>query len=257
MASYHGTNATFRVWSSSTTSTIETGSPSGFWSTSCATSGGASSTIGDTWYHWGSSVDTTGTADETCWTTWVDGVITDVQVTPGGYVYESNNVHESNNVAEPSNWKKDFLNRHYRNMQMKINMEWNAMKAQWLKEKKEAAESKAKELLLDLISQKEFDMYEKTGKLLVKGRKYDYIVHKKGGVTTLSKPSKFRHERQAEGLCVHLNSKDNNRCPATDNVIAMKLNIEHEESKFLKTANHHGKRSMNPQEQDFLKAVNE
>lgn len=147
----------------------------------------------------------------------------------------------------------DFITAHYRKMQTKINMAWRDHLAEQLKLEKEAAENTAKALLLDLTSQKEFDLYEKTGKLLVKGRKHSYILCKNGIVTTILNEKK----KAVKGMCVHLNYTDKNKCPATDNVIALKFHIEQEEKKFLKTANHHSHRIASPMEEDFLEAVNQ
>jgi len=229
------------------------------WSSSSATT----ASDGDTFYCWSSGTVTAATGDT--WSTWNDSsaagdayyVVGDSWehwIEQEGYAIITETQPSVSQTTDA--YRADFLNRHYHRMQMKINNKWREMQAEWLWEEKEAAENKAKALLLDLVSEKEFEMYKRTGKLLVNGRKHDYIIFKQGGVTVLSKPSSFRHERQAEGLCVHLNGADKHKCPETDNVIAMKLNIEHAEKEFLSTANHHGKRKMNLVEEDFLKAMN-
>ena len=197
-----------------------------------------------TWTNWegttysGTSASTTDCTWDT-WTTSGTSAITDTwQRWDQSYVYTS---YES----------IDFLLRHYQKMQAEINRIWRGIIANQLKEDRAEAETTAKALLLDLVSQKEFDLYEKTGRLLVKGRKQSYIVKKHGGVDIVLNNDKIKD------LCVHLNSTDKNRCPETDNVIAMKFHIEQAEEEFLKTANHHSPRNLGEMEKEFLRAVNE
>ncbi|RLA01457.1 MAG: hypothetical protein DRQ42_03190 [Gammaproteobacteria bacterium] len=236
----------------SATSTVNI-SASGVWHTWLTVDSTTSATSTDTWHKWGNGSATTGgttggTTDSSgdTWYYWDNAPNQEVEIKQTGRLFVTD---ESPTISWQ--FKSDFLNKHYRKMQTKINRIWNQQLADWLKEEKEAAENKAKTLLLDLISQKEFDLYEKTGKLLVKGRKQSYIVYKTGGVTTIL------NDQKAKGMCVHLNSADNYKCPDTDNVIAMKMHIEQAEQQFLKTANHHGTRSRYQSEIDFLKVVNE
>jgi len=194
-----------------------------------------------TWTNWegttysGTSASTTDCTWDT-WTTSGTSAITDTwQRWDQSYVYTS---YES----------IDFLLRHYQKMQAEINHIWRGIIANQLKEDRAEAETTAKALLLDLVSQKEFDLYEKTGRLLVKGRKQSYIVKKQGGVDIVLNNDKIKD------LCVHLNSAS--KYPETDNVIAMKLHIEQAEEEFLKTANHYSPRNLGEMEREFLRAVN-
>jgi len=200
-----------------------------------------------TWVYWNdtsASSSSSCTADNT-WYTWTSTDCTSSATTDTWYHWDNKpySVYTFNPV--------DFLTEHYENMQREINRIWNKMLADWLKEEKEAAEATARALLLDLVSQKEFDLYEKTGRLLVKGRRNSYIVKKEGGVITV------KGKNVMEGMCVHLNYNDKKKCPETDNVIAMKIHIEQAEKAFLRTANHHGERPARNDELEFLKAVNE
>ena len=85
--------------------------------------------------------------------------------------------------------------------------------------------------MLDLIGEEDLKTYEKTGRLFVKGRRYDYIVQKTGFIKRIEKD-------KITDLCVHLDNP--NRFPQTDNVVAMKLAIEADEDAILKLANNHG-----------------
>ena len=197
-----------------------------YW-TSATSNTSSSISTGDSWYSWTTSSGTSATTDT--WQRWDQS-----------YVYTS---YESP--------KRDFLIVHYQKMQAEINRIWRGIIANQLKEDRAEAETTAKALLLDLVSQKEFDLYEKTGRLLVKGRKQSYIVKKHGGVDIILNNDRIKD------LCVHLNGTDKNKCPETDNVIAMKLHIEQAEEEFLKTANHHSPRNLGEMEKEFLRAVNE
>jgi len=108
-------------------------------------------------------------------------------------------------------------------------------RAKKLEADKKAAEKKAKELLLDLIGEDELKVYEETGRLFVKGRKFDYIVNKGGYVQKVDK-------NKIIDLCVHIQNRFT--YPETDNVVGMKLAIEGNEEEFLKIANHHSPRDI-------------
>jgi hypothetical protein len=96
------------------------------------------------------------------------------------------------------------------------------------------AEKKAKELLKSIIGEEQFNIYEQTGRVLVKGRKGKYIVRKNMTVQHIKKDKLI-------DLCVHIESK--HRCPPTDHVIALMMLLESEEKYVLKTANVVGKES--------------
>jgi hypothetical protein len=100
-----------------------------------------------------------------------------------------------------------------------------------VQENRKQAEVKAKKLLGSLIGEDELAVYDETKRLFVRGEKYDYIVPADGFIKQIRKDKVI-------DLCVHL--KDRERMPATDNVIALKLMLEHEEEKVLDMANKHG-----------------
>ncbi len=104
-------------------------------------------------------------------------------------------------------------------------------KATKLKEEKLLAETRAKELLLDLIGEEELKVYSETGRLFVKGKKFDYILQKTGFIQRIEK-------NKIVDMCVHLDNRF--KFPETDNVVAMKLAIEEDEKGILKLANDHG-----------------
>ena len=100
-----------------------------------------------------------------------------------------------------------------------------------LKKKREKAEQKAKDLLLDLIGEEQLEIYNETGRLLVCGHKYDYIIQKEGFVKRIEKD-------KIVDLCIHLTNQS--KYPDSDNVIALKLLAENNEEEFNRLANNHG-----------------
>lgn len=248
---------TWGYWNSSATTSTDYYDASGYgdpWQTWATTS---SATSNETWYSWSSetatiSQTTASTTDKVVWYTWCD----DADLQPDEYV-EVTIRQDKTFVAWDGQMESELFKRlndkilqHYRNNQQEINRIWREHIAEELRLEKEAAENKAKELLLDLVSEKEFEMYEKTGRLLVKGRKHNYLINKSGRIVIV------KDEKTVQGMCIHLNSQARNKCPDTDNVIALKLNIEYREKQFLKTANHHGDRPADLDDMKFLKAVN-
>jgi hypothetical protein len=115
--------------------------------------------------------------------------------------------------------------------QREIGTIWRSMLMVEDKERKLLAELTAQQLLEDIISEEELAHYKETGRLVVKGRKFDYVVTKDVGVYKVDKD-------KVKDLCIHL--KNRYKYPQTDNVIGLKLMIESDESLFLKTANDNG-----------------
>lgn len=105
-------------------------------------------------------------------------------------------------------------------------------KAFELQKKKDAAEEKAKQMLLDLIGEDLRADYERTGQVYVQGQRHGYIIKGYGHVKRIEGNGKIRE------LCIHLN--DRYRFPDTDNVIALLMALKYDEESFLKTANKHG-----------------
>ena len=82
-----------------------------------------------------------------------------------------------------------------------------------------------------MIGDEYLEVYKRTGRLFVKGKKYDYIIQKGGYIVQLK-------GNKVIDLCVHLEQR--HAMPLTDDVIAMKLRIENGEKKVLELANEWG-----------------
>lgn len=207
---YTTTSGDGEVWSR-WTSSADTGTST----TNTATSGG------DSWYNWnsgdsGTCSATTNTATVT-WSTWVlddDDVHYKMTATP------TIKKTEEQKQAERDRLERFAQERKERDARAKAR-----------EEEKKLAEKRAKELLLDLIGKNELDIYNKTGRLFVKGNKFDYIIQKSGYIKKIEK-------EKIVDMCVHLDNRY--KYPETDNVVAMKLAIEEDEEAMLKKANFWG-----------------
>ena len=184
-------------------------SPWDHWASSTDSTSSAST---GTWSSWSSSSVVITTASTSTWTTWCDG-----------YSVSSRRNKLNYETVRFSMSEEDLKKEKERE-------EERRRKAEELQRQKEEAEETAKMLLLDLIGEKELEVYRQTGRVFVKGRKYDYIIQSSGFVKRIE-PDKITD------LCIHL--KDRFSYPETDNVIALKLLAEANEDLFLKTANVH------------------
>ncbi|MHA1621624.1 MAG: hypothetical protein ACTSVO_05720 [Candidatus Heimdallarchaeaceae archaeon] len=181
------------------------------------------STSDYTWSSWNSgttSWDSTTTTDSTA-TIWVSWNADD----PSRYTIKHTIPYE------PTQEELEERRQRIRDAQREAREEEERAKKR--EEEKEAAELRAKELLLDLIGEEQLKIYNDTGRLFVKGKQFDYVVRKTGFIQKLEK-------NKIQDICVHLGNRY--KYPETDNVIAMKLLIENEENKMLKLANNQGSR---------------
>jgi hypothetical protein len=119
--------------------------------------------------------------------------------------------------------------------------------ARKIKEEKDAAEARAREMLFDLIGADKREEYERTGQVYVQGHRHGYIIRGYGHVKRIEGDGHIRE------LCIHLVNQS--KYPDTDNVIALLLAIKHDEECFLKTANKHGLRSISDYSASQLKAA--
>lgn len=186
------------------------------------------------WSQWvadtGTTSSITNNGGDYIWYRWVSGT-GEAKVTGDWKVYSGDKVKVIDIPAPP---QKSTEQLRAELMQTRINAEWRLMIANEHREEKEEAENTAKALLLDLIGETELKVYEETGRLFVKGRKYDYIVQRRGKVMRIEKD-------KITDLCIHLAARY--RFPETDNVIALKLAIEADEDFVLREANNHGAES--------------
>ncbi len=96
------------------------------------------------------------------------------------------------------------------------------------RDRKIVAEETAQVLLGELIGEEELAVYKETGRILVKGKRHDYMIFKHGSVQRIEK-------NKITDLCVHVSQRP--MIPDTDNIIGLALHIQADEKDFNKTAN--------------------
>jgi hypothetical protein len=98
------------------------------------------------------------------------------------------------------------------------------------------ADKKARELVMDLLPEDQREVYEKTGRLLVKGNSYDWLIKKRGRSVSIKKLTKDK----VVDLCVYHTKGD---LPADDRVVGFALAAKYSEEHLEKTANYQGSRN--------------
>ena len=194
---------------------------------------------------WANRTADTGTATSsiTAWVTWTTRSgdeasikAVDIQVTDGWYAW-------STAVEESQEQKRA------RQAQAEI----NRIEAQRVRDEaedvKKQAELTAQELLKDLISEDEMESYLKTGMVLIKGKKNDYILTKgmQAGVIRIDKDKvvslkDYRKKIKGTSFCVR--PENQYILPETDKIVAMKVALEAEEDNIMKMANRIGEREL-------------
>lgn len=191
-----------------------------------------------TWYCWNSSTTSTTDSYTSCtavsnnvWNVWVTGSVTAtscttvVSNTDTWTYWVDGHEYYLWDIRETEEQQRDRLEREESE---RLEREARTKK---LQEEKQKAEEVAKELLLDLIGKDEMEIYERTGRLLVHGNKYDYMIQREGFVKRIEKD-------KVTDLCIHL--RDRHSMPDSDNVIALKLLVEDDEERFNQLANEQG-----------------
>jgi hypothetical protein len=127
-----------------------------------------------------------------------------------------------------------------------------------------ASESKARELLEDLIGEEQMKVYRETGRLLVHGEKFDWLITnyhfgEKRKQTYFDYTRNVKIQRVEKDkivdLCVaHHSDEDKRRIPVTDQVIGFLLHAKHAEDYLHKTANSRQQRLKEPLPQKYAVA---
>jgi hypothetical protein len=192
------------------------------------------------WNSWTTTSGTTSNASNYAWIKWtVESGTAEVTVSDNT-IYIDNTWYAWSEQVEAL--KETREQRRAREAQAEINRLESERKVKELEEAKQAAELKAQELLKDLLSEDEMEVYLKTGRVLVKGRLNDYLLVKglQADVIKLEKGKVIdlkTHKGKVKGksYCVHPTNQ--HLLPDTDKVIAMKIALESEEESIMKRAN--------------------
>ena len=96
-----------------------------------------------------------------------------------------------------------------------------------------AAEKKAQELLGDLIGDEQLEVYRKTGRVLVHGRNFDWIINREGYLNKIEKG-------KIVDICAHVSRRS--KYPDTDNVVAVMLSLWADDEYIDRVGNRNGSR---------------
>jgi len=128
---------------------------------------------------------------------------------------------------------------HAKEMQKKIANEWGThLQQEQIAEAERIRllpEKKANKLMSMLIGEEEHRVYEKTGRVFVKGKNGLYMVKRGGGISKIE-------GNNITDFCVHIHHGYN--CPPTDHAIALKTLLEDDDRKVIKMANFVSKREV-------------
>lgn len=209
-------------------------------------------TYTSTWGNWTGGYDTsTSSGNYTVWTTWTSNSAgTTSTATDGTWRYWTSDqpIQGTITVSGETVWTSWEIQVEETREQKRARLAQDVINAEKIKDveaDRKAAELTAQELLKDLISEDEMKTYLKTGRILVKGNKHDYILTKgwqaqvvkvqKGKVVDIAS---YRGKLDGIDYCVH--PINQHKLPDTDKIIAMKVALESEESRIMKIANSRG-----------------
>lgn len=198
-----------------------------------------------TWTNWTCDSSTCTSSGNTVWATWTStytSATSTSSTTAGDYAFVTW-------VAQEEPKRETREQRRAREAQARIDAQVSIDRAKAVEDARKQAELTAQELLKDLINEEEMEVYLKTGRVLVKGKKHDYILTKgyqadvikieKGKVVDLKS-----HKKKVKGVSYCVHPVDQNKIPDTDKVIAMKVALESEEDAIMGRANARGDREL-------------
>jgi len=199
------------------------------------------STTDTTWANWCGDSGTT-TATDTTWNHWCDGTADTTNsyiwinwCTEGPVVQSSGSGNTITLTASSPRIPTEEERRQTR-MRERAERRLRMNRSRMLTRQRIVAENKALQLLEDLIGPEQRKVYEETGRLFVKGQKYDWLL-RAGGI-----PMRIERDRVMD-LCIHLPNRHS--LPETDNIIALKCLVEADEELFRRTGNARSFRNRN------------
>jgi len=219
-------NSTWTHWNTYTTDTNTSyNSSDGSWISWNTTSSGTTATNNEIWYQWTIDPTTSGTVvtndhtdtNDAVWYEWTFESHDEVG-TRGIYAPVKVNRRRARLKAKRAEYRADKQTRKFKARRAMEEIE------------KQKAEDKAKELLLDLIGPLEMAIYERTGRVFVKGTKFDWLLQTEGNRCSVKKVTKGK----VHDLCIHM---EDGVIPKTDQVIGYILNAKFNEKHLDDTAN--------------------
>jgi hypothetical protein len=114
----------------------------------------------------------------------------------------------------------------------------------------EKAEEKALDMVQDVIGPEQLEVYKKTGRVLVKGARFDWLISKRGQVMSVKKIV----QDKVHDLCVHLIGTHD--LPANDKVAGFLLHAKYNEDYLSKKANFVGSQPLDKVQDQLKEAAN-
>ena len=224
------------------------------------------------WYAWNTTTYTnTATTGDSAWRSWNDNDTsgsttwtywnTDNSITVDNtdtWIYWNTVPSAENNVVlqdriAPTNYLQAYRKtkaerrrakrQKQRELKRKLKAQRKARAAAELAVRKlKEAESTAKALLFDVIGEKQMEVFERTGRMLVKGHKFDWLITR----TKWGQDYDGHHDHTAHiriqrvskekiyDLCVRL---EDSKLPPSDRVLGFLLNSKYNEEEFNNKAN--------------------
>jgi hypothetical protein len=199
-------------------------------------SSSSSTTTDSTWSNWCDSTSTATSTNE-IWPTWCGDTGTSTAVYKGTNTIWATWCEEEDAYtyvySTPKESEEDKRKRLIAHAKTKA-------KAIIAKRKEKKAYAKAIELLEDVMGKEAREVYQKTGRILVKGKKYDWLIENRqyGNSVKVSKVDK----NKIIDLCVYC--KGAAKFPQPDHALAMALNAKYAEDYLDEKANFVSEKSL-------------
>jgi hypothetical protein len=211
--------------SNSTCTTTSTDDSWYYWTYADGTS--VSSDTTDSWKYWSSGtigVDRFVGADQT-WVTWVSSD-TVVYTMP---------MPNTKNHKERMKERRKLKRKNAVQARRTKKANRKNMYKRYLEEHKEReAIRKAKELLFDLLEESQRELYERTGRILVKGNKFDWLIRRQHRHSSAISVTRIDKDKVID-MCVYF--REGRDLPTDDRMIGYILNAKLSEDDFIKTCN--------------------
>ncbi len=214
---------------------------------------------GSTWYVWNSDTTSTATSTNEVWENWNNSTDSSstwyywntTSVTVSSPTVDSNGIWgywtQEPVIATSESYypkvskadKRRLKRKAERQRKVKLKAQRKAkIEAEKAIRKVKEAERKAKDLLLDVIGEDQLELFERTGRLIVKGRNFDWLIKRykypnQEDHTAQISISRIKKDKVWD-LCVRL---DDGRLPPSDKVLGFLLNAKYNEEDFSEKVN--------------------
>lgn len=236
MAMYPDDGTTWTTWTNTTGDSITDYGSWSNWNTNTSTA----STTSGTWYDWtnNASADLVHYTSGDSWVTWItkDEAETQLKEEKRKNRLERRKIHALTDRKE----RKRQAQLQKQQKKEELAQKQEVRRQEKIKQRqKRKAEATAWKLLEDVITPEETKHYKKTGRLLVHGQEYDWLIKKptyEGG-----KPGVVRVEKnKLTDICVHTNGGKDHEIPEGDRILSLALSAKFNEKDFNEKCNKWG-----------------